>query len=364
MDRMREGRLEGQDSPDLTSNKMSKQREKFIGSLVELSSAGRLHDQDSLPPTPKAEFTHDPMELVTVQDFFKDRRRSVPELKGDQRLGEEEKKMNGFSRLRGLVRKSSMGLKLKPTAGLSKAETECSALIVDASEISYISEHQENLNIVQVMLHGTGINDSDLCIQTDKVTDDEAIIVSQKETFNLHIVLPTRVRPDQQSPFVRHGFHLEAKIAALPVASTGAISSLNTIIPHALSASELHRTQPNGFCCASCDRELVDLAPNEICKDLPSEHWAEMLEVWMCHPDPAFTSHLADKTKDGFWPVRGTTLVGGSYLLVDGSQVKAHNVVMSDTKVSLVPAYSHLFPTGLQEGHRHSPTGGHVHVSV
>jgi hypothetical protein len=151
------------------------------------------------------------------------------------------------------------------------------------------------------------------------------------------------------------------------------------MITQALCATDLRKIQPKVICCTGCDREIAEL-PNDCgFKDLPSEHWAEMMEVWMCHSDPGFTAQISAQTKDGFWPSEGIVLVGGSYLLLRDEYTKKHNLVTDSTSVSVPPYPVHNSPflciyplilqylslhlpryppRGLQEGRRHSLTGG------
>ena len=207
--------------------------------------------------------------------------------------------------------------------------------------VSYITEHQENLRTILVMLHGPGLSmKDDLQLDTTQSphtsgVGNEAIVVSRKDMSSpLRIPLPYPVPPAQSVPFVMQDLHLEAKLTALSPTLTSGISSF---VDHVLSAADLTDMGPSALCCAACDREVAAMKSNQVFKDLPSEHWAEMMEVWMCHADPTFTARLAQQTRDGFWPSNGTVLVGGSYLLVEGSQTKKHNLRVEETTESGIP---------------------------
>ena len=217
----------------------------------------------------------------------------------------------------------------------------------DLNALSYVAEYQENLRIVQIMLHGIDIPmKDDLSIETTAPSRrglevDQAIVSSKRDpATTLRLSLPVSVYPEQSLPFTLSDLQLEAKLAAPPSTTPVSLASLNTVVPHALSASELREVRLEGLCCTSCDREVADLSFATIFKDLPSEHWAEMMDVWMCHDDAAFTSQLASRTKDGFWPSKGVVLVGGSYLLVDGGQAKKHQLHAEGSQVSLI--FCHL----------------------
>ncbi|KLT46039.1 hypothetical protein CC85DRAFT_310362 [Cutaneotrichosporon oleaginosum] len=188
---------------------------------------------------------------------------------------------------------------------------------IDPDAVGYLCETQENLRVVQVMLYG-----GDTALATDlelEVTTPGGAVVTSRSDPNvrINIALPSAVPLGQRVPFVLADGHMEAKLAALPMSA----ASLNAHITHALSAPSLRQLAPRSLCCTQCDREIAEFPSGVAFKDLPSEHWAEMLEVWMCHADPAFTAHIAKQTKDGFWPTNNTVLVGGSYLLVSGNDV-------------------------------------------
>ena len=223
---------------------------------------------------------------------------------------------------------------------------------------------------MQVMLHGVGVSLKDeLILSTDGTIQPgcgvtEATVTSHRDpSLALRISLPTAVTVGQSVTFAQSDLHLEAKLSALPTAPSNAVNSLSSSLSHPLSATELRAIKPRSLCCTACDREVADMsralrseeqAEGSGFKDLPSEHWAEMLEVWMCHDDPAFTAQLSQRTNEGFWPSGETVLVGGSYLLVHPKEVKRSNL-----NVELAMVSPHLtLPNGLQEGRRHSPTGG------
>ncbi|WWD08849.1 hypothetical protein V865_006963 [Kwoniella europaea PYCC6329] len=324
MDQSGERRLDDQDA---TVPRVFDRRASLIETLMDYSSSGRLHDQDSLPPTPRhgvnGEKVEDPFELVTVQDFLlsggPDRRRS---LGGDALLrsssGEGSVEMGrsrSNSKLVGLVRRGSVQLGLKASNGF------------EMNNIAYVAEHQENLRSVQITLHGVGVSSNlELQVESTSSDDEEGIITSRKDpSMSIRIALPAPVEPGQSVIFTAQSLHLEAKLIAQPLPPAAA-----SLLPtYPLSAPELRNIQARALCCISCDRELSTLPYgywDTSYKDLPSEHWAEMMEVWMCHNDPSFTARLAERTKEGFWPQDGGVLVGGSYLLVGKERVKQGNI--------------------------------------
>ncbi|BEI82475.1 hypothetical protein CcaverHIS002_0303430 [Cutaneotrichosporon cavernicola] len=175
---------------------------------------------------------------------------------------------------------------------------------IDPDAVGYLCETQENLRVVQVMLYGGNTAQaSDL--ELEVTTPGGAVVTSRSDPkVRINIALPTPVPLGQRVPFAPADGHMEAKLAALPMSAT----TLNSHITHALSAPSLRQLAPRSLCCTQCDHEIAEFPSDVTFKDLPSEHWSEMLEVWMCHADPAFTAHIAKQTKDGFWPTSSTVL--------------------------------------------------------
>jgi hypothetical protein len=329
MDSNQNGKLDGQEYPLTLDERLDQRRQEFFTSIVEKSANGRLNNQDSVPVTPRTRAAVTTPghadELVSMTDFFKEKKQHErsPSVSTNS---ETDKKVNGFERIKGMIRRRSAGLGL----GIKVNDD------VDLGNLSYIAEHQENLNVVQVMVHGDKMSTyPELFIEADSEMSEEATLLSKGATSHFRIRLPVPVQGGQKVPLAAPHFHLEAKLTAASTQLSEPVSSLNTMITQALCATDLRRIQPKVIACTGCDREIAEL-PNKCgFKDLPSEHWAEMMEVWMCHSDPGFTAQISAQTKDGFWPSEGIVLVGGSYLLLRDEYVKEHNLVTDSTSVSV-----------------------------
>lgn len=186
----------------------------------------------------------------------------------------------------------------------------------NANSVGYICEHQENLCTTLCIVYGASNVGFELDVDNPS---DAALLLESDPDFKLSVSLPSPVPLGQKIPLAVTNNYMEARIAALP----GPTPSLayNSAITHALSAPSLRSLHPQSLCCNNCQRALATFPLDIQFKDLPSEHWAEMLEVWMCHSDPAFTAQIGQKARDGFWPNQTTVLVGGSYLLVSPDHV-------------------------------------------
>lgn len=237
--------------------------------------------------------------------------------------------------------------------------------------LSYVAEHQENLQVVQVLLSTPQPVDwtpftaeTEVSSAAGPLGEARVVLKSSLGGSAISLDLPTAVLPWQRITLKDLPTPTEFKLSA-GRALSAPTSALNMVITHALSAPELRKMQPTALACTSCDRELADLSTISLpgrweagagFKDLPSEHWAEMLEAWMCHADAGFTNQLTQRTKDGFWPIPGTVLVGGSYILVDASDACLQNLRI-DGKTSVRFLFS-LFAfslLGLKEGLRYFP---------
>lgn len=104
-----------------------------------------------------------------------------------------------------------------------------------------------------------------------------------------------------------------------------------------LDAGQLAAIRPTAFLCASCSLPVVQGARVGVWRDLPSEHWEELVEAWMCHGDQKLHDHVQQQSREGFWPSEGVALVGGSYILFDESAMNEANLLVAgDSKVSVV----------------------------
>jgi len=328
MDRNQNGSLESQNYPLTLDERLDQRRQDFFTSIVEKTANGRLNNQDSAP-TPRthtaATTPGHPDELVSMTDFFKERNQDHEASASVAANGDTDKRVNGFERIKGMIRRRSAGLGL----GIKVNDD------LDLANLSYIAEHQENLNVVQVMIHGDRMSTyPELFIEADTENSEEATLLSKSISSQARVQLPVPVQGGQRVPLAAPHFHLEAKLTAEVVAPSEPVSSLNTMITQALCAADLRKIQPRTLCCTACDREIAGLPAKCGFKDLPSEHWAEMMEVWMCHSDPGFTAQISAQTKDGFWPSEGVVLVGGSYLLLADGYAKRRNLVTDSTSVS------------------------------
>lgn len=177
----------------------------------------------------------------------------------------------------------------------------------------------------------------------------DRILVKHKANWSTPLLLPTPVVLGKFTVDCS-GEHYEIKLTTPP-----SDPSIPEAIPNAaatLEAVHLTSIAPSSFVCASCSlpfaqagapkSPFVDESEGQAevwaglaYKDLPSEHWAELLDAWMCHHDQKLTERVTQSAKEGFWPARGECLVGGSYLLFEEANVVSANLRETDAKVSV-----------------------------
>lgn len=139
---------------------------------------------------------------------------------------------------------------------------------------------------------------------------------------------------------------------------------------HQLSAAEISRFQPSSLQCAFCQCGLVECPDETIFRPLPSSHYHELIEAYLCHPSGEFASKMVEINEKGFWPrvdyTKGQTLpscavflVGETDLRVDAALATSDlRIKQPDRSVSLFialarfPVFRHLScttPPGTQK---------------
>lgn len=160
------------------------------------------------------------------------------------------------------------------------------------------------------------------------------LVIKSGPQVSYPLRLPARVALGKQIVRVQNG-HYEIKLAVTPSSKPTPGTSGE---PEALlSASELLTARPTSFICASCSLPLIQSSKINDYRDLPSEHWQELVEAWMCHTDQRLHDQVVAHGKGGFWPQPGQALVGGSYILFEESSITQHNMHLAgESKVSSI----------------------------
>lgn len=197
--------------------------------------------------------------------------------------------------------------------------------------VSFVAEYQQNLHTVQVYLRlqdpaqGRPVEFEVLTgdDEDSPLTGSEVFVVRIGPSESPRLSLPVPVAPGLQD-VKACGNHFEVKLAVPALAQIPAAPvSDDTSSPyqHLLDSAQISSIQPASFVCASCSLPVIACENVTRYVDLPSEHWTELMDAWMCHAEQKLTDAFMKTAGGGFWPKDGTVLVGGSYLLVDEANV-------------------------------------------
>lgn len=177
--------------------------------------------------------------------------------------------------------------------------------------MSYIAEESRNLGIVTVTFwpRNSPVKEGWEIISIQS----NALIIAPSSTGTFtRIPLPCQVIP-QTSTITSQGTFYECRLVTVDH-STTTQPRPDSVVHSPLSTAELRDALPVAYVCAVCSNILVDSESIEKYNALPSEHWAELLDAWMCHQDQALSDDLVAKGK-GIKPRIGEGMVGSAYIL-------------------------------------------------
>lgn len=215
-----------------------------------------------------------------------------------------------------------------------------------AFDIVYVAENHENLRHVLVFFTVTGLKAS-ASVQAEIISPfpegstyggegGGLLVIKSGPQTSLPLLLPAHTTIGPKEVRVQSG-HYDIKL----MTQTSRSSSPDNDSVALLDAAQLASINPTSFICASCSLPLIQSSRVNTWRDLPSEHWEELVEAWMCHGDQKLHDHVQRHSKGGFWPADGLALVGGSYILFDESAMHTNNLhVLSNSRVSFTQLFS------------------------
>ncbi|PPQ72374.1 hypothetical protein CVT24_002074 [Panaeolus cyanescens] len=342
--------------------KDSARKEAFVEQLIRHSDAGRIHGQDAtLPPKVK-----DPHALLTLPEFMREALPLSERQKGDEALltlpefvkepippsliiededdtASSEPDSKSKKRHRSLsapplawLRSSSAKLGQQGGAILKKASSK--NLRGSAFDIVYVAENHENLQHILVFFRTSiGSSKTTADVQAEVVPSfldrspdaGDHLVIKSGANSSLPLMLPAQTSPGKKEVRTQ-STHYEIKLTTQPT------SQHETTSPPLLDATQLESLKPTSFLCSSCSLPLIQASKVHMYKDLPSEHWEELVEAWMCHSDQKLHDQVASHGRRGFSPSVGQALVGGSYILFEGSAIHKNNLHVSTSNEAKV----------------------------
>jgi hypothetical protein len=199
--------------------------------------------------------------------------------------------------------------------------------------MTYVAEFHENLRQVRAFITLTGVPAG---ASVEALIDEEELDTVHLRCGDVSVALKLPVKAASAGPLDVQwsGTYYELKTATVPNSTRDPFSDDAESKRDMLSAPHLIAAAPTSFICASCSLPLVQGSKVTDYRDLPSEHWAELVEAWMCHSDQKLNKEIMQHA-NGFEPESGRALVGGSYILFNRENVVTANLVdYEQSKVS------------------------------
>ncbi|KAI0763198.1 HECT-like ubiquitin-conjugating enzyme-binding-domain-containing protein [Irpex lacteus] len=377
---------------EVANQKAQEKRAAFVEQLANHSEAGRMHSQDAsfLQPSHRsrsqpalADDMHDPHALLSLPEFIREgipdvvQHRmqlerdpeallSLPEFMKEHPVpqitditGESHAPHNATQKLKGR-RSRSMSeplawlLSAKPsssssgsTLGLKRRGSKrqirpgsssgaSTPIIEEALDVSYVAEYHENLQHVFVFLEVSGLR-AGFNLEAEVVPEGDVgpghLFLKCDTITSPPLTLPAQVSPGPATVSVVGGRHYQIKLPTPNAKKPDQLSpSDSTFARDLLDATYFQAINPTSFICSSCSLPLVRASQLHRYRDLPSEHWAELVDAWMCHADQKLHEHVKKGSKEGFWPGAGEVLVGGSYVLIREDSIVKVNLSDAETQ--------------------------------
>lgn len=213
------------------------------------------------------------------------------------------------------------------------------ASVLPHAEVDSIVELSRNLGTLHVSFwprRGTAVAPFKIVA----LEDDALLVAPEGGRPASRIALPCRV-PPQEVELVPAGGGYEARLTVALGSPTLERPDLEIRTP--LMTDELRSSMPSSYRCSVCDVELVQAASITRYNALPSEHWAELIDAWMCHQDQALSDDLIAKGK-GIKPRPDEGLVANTYILFPLNLVRNCDVQAEKQVGSLAPLSRPLPP--------------------
>lgn len=189
--------------------------------------------------------------------------------------------------------------------------------------LSYVAESQAQLGLVSLCLT---LNSERLNSEQDDarsgrywVSSDFQVsieLVGSAET--IHARMPCQIDAQQSGllPIAPTADHIPLRLRC--AGDSPAPSTTGGLPSSYLSCDHIRRVAPDHLCCAHCAAPLIKSHEAPRYQAMPSEHWEELIDSWMCHADQLLNASVT-RGKEG---------------LEDSKQLKDDEVRVSDTSVT------------------------------
>lgn len=193
----------------------------------------------------------------------------------------------------------------------------------------WIVQEQANLGCLNVNLWSTESSPEVLDWAVEEVSELALIVTVAGRQLKISLPVPVQTEPVPAISPSASGASIKLKI--LP-------REPNVQEEEPLSTLYLKRTAPSSFRCAECKIPFLNRCNSSIVyAALPSEHWAELIDSWVCHQDQELNENITNRNA-GFWPADQDVFVASNYLLFPLSNL-ANVSVDKSVEVSRVPLF-------------------------
>lgn len=166
----------------------------------------------------------------------------------------------------------------------------------ESAGLSYIAESQAQLGFVSVSLWMVMTPASDILSYQVDINNFQVLLVSH-DGVSHSVALPCQVVEGQEGSVARLQDHWQVKLQMEETLARarGVMHARQAAAP--LSASTLQDMRPSQFVCDSCLQTVAETRSITQYLPLPSQHWEELIDAWMCHTDQELSQGMIDTQK-------------------------------------------------------------------
>ena len=195
----------------------------------------------------------------------------------------------------------------------------------ESAGLSYIAESQAQLGFVSVSLWMENTPASDFLSYQVDISNSQVLVVSH-DGVSHSVALPCQVVHGQEGSVAQLQDHWQVKLQMeqTPARARGVMHARQAAAP--LSASTLQDMRPSQFVCDSCLQTVAETGSITQYLPLPSQHWEELVDAWMCHTDQELSQGMIDTQKklDEHRGLQGgQARVADSFIVIHPSQLVA-----------------------------------------
>ena len=172
------------------------------------------------------------------------------------------------------------------------------------------------LNIRQVTIYAQLQNEPDRGLQAHVVSDRKTLVVTY-DGESKRIVFPSGIRGKATLGFpvdIQQVLSLRLEFAEDESAGPSHGEGMQVVNDQPWSALSL--STETEIACRACRAVLVGPGAVTDWRDLPREHWADMMDLWHCHKPPTETNGT-HPTRDGRYGALGTAALSSGTGFVD-----------------------------------------------